>query len=149
LYFCIECIRVMSDWINYFVCNSWCKSLRFVNRKLNRNGWQYYLLYGSILLLWYTRSKYEPHRGFTTTYAISSYHFESRSWRGVLDSTLYDKVCQWFVTGGWFSPGTAVFSANKTDITEILLKATLNTMPIHVNHPRHDTMDTQNKREHT
>ena len=33
------------------------------------------------------------------TYAISAYHhqrceFESRSWRGVLDRTLSDKVCQ-------------------------------------------------------
>jgi hypothetical protein len=37
--------------------------------------------------------------GFTTTYSISAYHhygceFESRSWRGVLDTTLCDKVCQ-------------------------------------------------------
>ena len=37
--------------------------------------------------------------GFITTYAISAYHhlsceFESRSWRGVLDTTLCDKVCQ-------------------------------------------------------
>jgi hypothetical protein len=37
--------------------------------------------------------------GFTTTYAISAYHnqrceFEPRSWRGVLDSTSSDKVCQ-------------------------------------------------------
>jgi hypothetical protein len=42
-----------------------------------------------------------------------------RSWRGVLDTTLCDKVCQ------WFSPGTSVSSTNKTDrhdITEILLK---------------------------
>jgi len=36
--------------------------------------------------------------GFTTTYAISAYHhqrceFESRSWRGLLDTTLCDKVC--------------------------------------------------------
>jgi len=34
---------------------------------------------------------------FTTTYAISTYHtkvVESRSWRGVLDTTLCDKVCQ-------------------------------------------------------
>jgi len=36
--------------------------------------------------------------GFTTTYAISAYHcqrceFESRS-KGVLDTTLCDKVCQ-------------------------------------------------------
>jgi uncharacterized membrane protein len=37
--------------------------------------------------------------GFTTTYAISAYHhwsceFEPRSLRGVLDTTLCDKVCQ-------------------------------------------------------
>ena len=56
---------------------------------------------------------------------------------------------QHYVTGRWFSPGTAVSSIIKTDITEMLLKVTLNTMSIHVNHPRHDTMDTQNKREHT
>ena len=36
---------------------------------------------------------------FTTTYAISAYHhllweFEPRSWRGVLETTLCDKVCQ-------------------------------------------------------
>jgi len=36
---------------------------------------------------------------FTTTFAISSYHylsceFKSRLWRGVLDTTLCDKVCQ-------------------------------------------------------
>jgi hypothetical protein len=37
---------------------------------------------------------------FTTTYIISAYHhwscdLESLSWRGVLDTTVYDKVCQW------------------------------------------------------
>ena len=37
--------------------------------------------------------------GFTTTCAIRAYHhksceFEPRSWRGVLDTTLCDKVCQ-------------------------------------------------------
>jgi hypothetical protein len=37
--------------------------------------------------------------GFTTTYAICAYRhqsweFEPRSWRGLLDTTLYDKVCQ-------------------------------------------------------
>jgi len=36
---------------------------------------------------------------FTTTYAISAYYhkrckFEPRSWRGVLDTILCDKVCQ-------------------------------------------------------
>jgi hypothetical protein len=37
--------------------------------------------------------------GFTTICAISAYQyksseFEPRSWRGVLDTTLCDKVCQ-------------------------------------------------------
>jgi hypothetical protein len=34
---------------------------------------------------------------------------------GVLDTTLCDKVYQWFATGQWFSPSTPVFSTNKTD----------------------------------
>jgi hypothetical protein len=45
--------------------------------------------------------------------------------RGVLDTTLCDKVCQ------WFSLGCPVSSTNKTDcynITEILLKVALNTI---------------------
>ena len=49
----------------------------------------------------------------------------------VLDTTLCDKVCQWLVTGQWFSPGTPISSINKTglhDITEILLKVALNTI---------------------
>jgi hypothetical protein len=52
------------------------------------------------------------------------------SWRGVLDTTLCDKVCQWLATGWWFSPGTPVSSTNKTDchdMTEISLKVALNT----------------------
>jgi hypothetical protein len=70
--------------------------------------------------------------GFTTTYAISAYHyksceFESHSWQGVLDTTLCDKVCQRLVTGQWFSLGSPVAATNKTDITEILLKVALNT----------------------
>ena len=51
--------------------------------------------------------------------------------RGVLNATLYDKVCQWLATGLWFSQGTLVSSTNKTDcqvITEILLKVALNTI---------------------
>ena len=42
-----------------------------------------------------------------------------------------DSVCQWLVTGQWFSPGTLVSFTNKTDrhdITEILLKVALNTI---------------------
>jgi len=74
--------------------------------------------------------------GFTTTYAISAYHhyrceLESRSGRGVLDTTLCDKVCQRLATSRWYSPGTPVSSTNKTDrhdITQLLLKVALNTL---------------------
>jgi len=53
--------------------------------------------------------------GFTSTCAISSYHhwgceFESRSWWGVLDTTLCDKDCQLLATGRWFSLDTPVSS---------------------------------------
>ena len=46
-------------------------------------------------------------------------------------TTLCDKVCQWLAAGRWFSPDPPVSSTNKTDrhdITEILLKMTLNTL---------------------
>ena len=39
-----------------------------------------------------------------------SCEFESCSWQGVHDATLYDEVCQWFVAGRWFSSGTLVYS---------------------------------------
>ena len=71
--------------------------------------------------------------GFRTTHAISAYHhycFEFEP-RGVLDTTLCDKVCQWLATDRWFAPASAVSSTNKTDsndITEILLKVALSTV---------------------
>jgi hypothetical protein len=34
--------------------------------------------------------------------------------RGVPNTTLCDKVCQWLATGRWFYPGTPVSSTNKT-----------------------------------
>ena len=57
--------------------------------------------------------------------------FEPRSWRGALDTTLFDQVCRLLATDRWFSPGTPVSLTNKTDrhdITEILLKVALNTI---------------------
>jgi hypothetical protein len=73
--------------------------------------------------------------GFTTTSAISAFHhlsceFEPHSWRGVFDTTLCDKVCQWLTTGRLFSPSILISSTNKTDrhdITGILLRVALNT----------------------
>ena len=47
--------------------------------------------------------------------------------------TTKDTVCQWLVTGRWFSPSTPVFSTNKTDrhnIIEMLLKVALHTIAL-------------------
>ena len=69
--------------------------------------------------------------GFTTTCA--SCEFESRSWRGVFDTTWCGAVCHWHATGRWISLGTLVSPTNNThrhDITEILLKVPLNTITL-------------------
>ena len=63
---------------------------------------------------------------FTTTCAIVAYHhlsceFERHSWRGVLDKTLSDKVCQWLATGLWISLGSPI-SATKV-VTEIIVES--------------------------
>ena len=53
--------------------------------------------------------------------------------KGVLNTTLCDKVCQWLAASRWFSPGTPASSSYKTDchdIIEILLKVALNTITI-------------------
>ena len=47
--------------------------------------------------------------GFTTTCAISASHHKC-SRRGVLDTILCDKVCQWPATGLWFSPGDTIYN---------------------------------------
>ena len=50
---------------------------------------------------------------------------------GSLDSTLFEKVCQWLAEDWWFTLSTPVSSTNKTDcrdITEILLKVVLSTI---------------------
>jgi hypothetical protein len=55
-------------------------------------------------------------------------YFEPRWWRGVLDATLCDKVCEWLATGQWFSPVSSFIKTDHHDITEILLKVALNTI---------------------
>ena len=64
--------------------------------------------------------------GFTSTYVISGQH---RSWRGVLDISLCDQVCQLLTADQQVSMCTPDSSANKSDrhdITEISLKVVLN-----------------------
>jgi hypothetical protein len=63
----------------------------------------------------------------STTNVVSLYLLR----RGVLNTTLCDKVCQLLAAGLWFSPGTPISSTNKTDLndlTEILLKVALSTI---------------------
>ena len=48
--------------------------------------------------------------------------------RGVLNTTLYDKVCLWLVTDQWFSPVSSTNKTDHRDITEILLKVVMNTI---------------------
>jgi hypothetical protein len=59
--------------------------------------------------------------------------FKSRSWRGVLDTTLRDKAWRWLAAGRCVSQGPQVSSTNKTDrhdITEISVKVALNTITL-------------------
>jgi len=41
-----------------------------------------------------------------SAYLHLSCEVEPRSWRGVLDTTLCDEICQWLVAARWFSPST-------------------------------------------
>ena len=50
--------------------------------------------------------------------------------RVVLYTTLCDKVCQWLATDLWFSPVSSTNKIDCHDITEILLKVTLNTITL-------------------
>jgi hypothetical protein len=93
------------------------------------------LSYSFWLIFWYLQTFSSNSYSFTNTCAICANHhqsceFEPCSWRGVLDTTLCDKVRQWFATGWWFSLGIPL-SSNKTvldDITEIFLKGVLKTI---------------------
>jgi len=57
--------------------------------------------------------------------------------RGVLDTTLCDKICQ------WFSSGTPISSTNKADrhdIAEILLKVALNIITLTLYYDKQQTL---------
>jgi hypothetical protein len=86
-----------------------------------------------VVVVWYTCSWIYNYLCKISVYHHLSCEFESRSWRGILDTTLYDKVCKWLATGWWLYPGTPVSSTEKTDrvnINKILLKVALNTMTL-------------------
>jgi hypothetical protein len=79
-----------------------------------------------VVIVWYLDLQLHVQSVHITTKAVSLF---LHSWRGVLDTALCDKVCQWLAAGRWFSLGTQVSSTTTTDchdITEILLKLVLN-----------------------
>ena len=49
------------------------------------------------------------------------------------DTTLYDKVCQWLVTGRWFSLASSTNKTELHDITEIMLKMALSNIKLSTN----------------
>jgi hypothetical protein len=49
--------------------------------------------------------------------------FESGSWRGVLATTLYDKVCQWLAAGRWFSQPSPLNSIGGIMVTMLTQSA--------------------------
>ena len=53
--------------------------------------------------------------------------------RGALNTTLCDKVCQWFAICRWFSPGIPVSSTSKTDRHNLIVsKVALNRIKINL-----------------
>ena len=58
---------------------------------------------------------------------LCSCEFKSRSWQGVLDTTLCDKVCQRFETDR-FSPNSSTNKTDRHDITKLLLKMAFSTI---------------------
>jgi hypothetical protein len=96
-----------------------------------------HIVYRNILYSLYYKCLYKTYGGWIYNYLCNQCLSPLTLWvpiplrRGLLDTTLCDKVCQWLATGRWFSPVTQVSSTNKTDrhdIAEILLKVALNTI---------------------
>jgi hypothetical protein len=56
--------------------------------------------------------------------------FESSSWWGLLDTSICDKVCQWFASVGVFLRVSSTNKTDRHDITEILLIVALNTITL-------------------
>jgi hypothetical protein len=86
--------------------------------------------------------------GFTTTlYLCNQCLSPLRVWvwtplrRGVLDTTLCDKVCQWLAADLWFSPVPSINKTDRHNITEILLKVALDTVLVLFNKIWHVTTD--------
>ena len=61
-------------------------------------------------------------------YHHRSSEYKTHSWGDVLDTTLWDKVCQRLATGRWFSHVSSTNKADCHNVTEILLKVALNTI---------------------
>jgi hypothetical protein len=112
-------IRLQKDWINWyfpnlcFFLNILLCLVEILNHLIKWGSWWSWS-YGSWIY----------------NYLCNQCLLSTRSWKGVLDTTLCDKVCQWLATGRFFP---SVSSTNKTDhhnITEILTTVALNTITL-------------------
>ena len=113
----IDCYDIKMEVVKLFlIMQIWCQSHLPVTNMCH------------ILLLYMVTARGRRGRdrmvvGFITTYPINQCISPLMLW--VLISirarcaTLCDKVCQWLVTGRWFSPGPPVSSNNKTDRHDI------------------------------
>jgi hypothetical protein len=94
------------------------------------------LIYRILLISIVINATFQSVYFITLNRNICIHIYNIQSLRGVLDTTLCDKVCQWLARGRWLSLGTPISSTNKTylhDITEILLKVVLNTITLILN----------------
>jgi hypothetical protein len=122
-------ILVQSEWFIFVIRNKNSYTIYYIGlmflfvliRCLIKTGF-------SCLIKWNSSENDVLIDRFSTHNEFAFHHysceFEPRSWRGLLDTTLWGKVYQWLVTGWWFSLDTPVSSTNKTDshdTTEILL----------------------------
>ena len=97
------------------------KQLCFIICPIHRRGQSWPLSYGSRIYNYLCNQCLSPLRLWV----------QILLGRGVLDTILCDKVCQWLVACRRFSPGIRVSSTIKIDcddIAEILLKVVLNTI---------------------
>jgi hypothetical protein len=102
LYFFIYFFNSFAPWYWYF--NIAVAFTAYVNTKCQGDGPSWSWSYGSWIYNYMCNHQ--------------SCEFKTRSWLGVLDTTLCDKVCQWLAAGWWFSTN----KTDRHDITEILLK---------------------------
>ena len=133
------------SWISNYLCNQCLYRVREIGLSCKKWPAKFWTDTRSVFCngksmrtgIYFTRNTKSVCNFVNPAYNHLSCELDSSSWWGVLDTTLCDKVCQWLVSGQWFSQCTTpISSTNKIDrhnITEILLKGMLNTITLTLN----------------